>query len=107
MDGRLTGLDVRYAYAIAPCTIGGPNEHGPPFEGILIDALVKLDLRTGDLVGRWQAPAGYYLVSEPTFVPKIGSEAAEGDQGYLLVWVSSVAPSASAPASPPETADGN
>ena len=47
LDGRLVGRDAKYGYAITPCTIGGPNRYGPPFEGILIDGVVKLDLHTG------------------------------------------------------------
>ena len=91
LDQRLVGLDARYGYAIQPCTIGGPNTYGPPFEGILINAIVKLDLSTGALAGRWQAPEGYYLVSEPTFVPREGSAAGQGDNGYLVAYVSAAA----------------
>ena len=42
LDGRLTGHDAAYAYAITPATIGGPNRFGPPYEGILIDGVVKV-----------------------------------------------------------------
>jgi carotenoid cleavage dioxygenase-like enzyme len=87
LDGRLTGQDAKYGYAITPRTIGGPNRYGPPFEGILIDGVVKLDLRTGATAAKWTAPTGFYLVSEPTFVPRVGSEAGEGDEGYLIVFV--------------------
>jgi len=103
LDSRLVGLDARFAYAIAPCSIGGPNVYGPPNEGILINAVVKLDLHTGQVVARWQTPRGYYLVSEPTFLPKEGSDAADGDQGYLLVWVSTAGATAE---SPQEASDG-
>ena len=68
LDARLVGREARYGYAIQPCTIGGPNRYGPPNEGILIDGVVKLDLSSGAVADRWQAPAGYFLVSEPTFV---------------------------------------
>lgn len=91
LDGRLIGKDALYGYAITPSTIGGPVRYGPPFQGILIDGVVKLNLRTGKVAGRWQAPEGYFIVSEPTFVPRDGSEAGDGDEGYLLVWLSSAA----------------
>lgn len=64
------------------------------------------------MAARWQAPDGFYLVSEPTFVPKVGSEAGEGDEGYLLLWVSAASEEAVAEArggagrAVPEPADG-
>ena len=106
LDGRLVGRDAKYGYAITPCTIGGPNRYGPPFEGILIDGVVKLDLHTGATAAKWTAPAGFYLVSEPSFVPRIGSEAGDGDEGYLLVFVSAAAGSASARGEVREASDG-
>jgi len=86
LDPRLLGSDARFGFAIRPCSIGGPNRYGPPFEGILINAIVKYDLRTGNIVGEWTAPQDWFVVSEPTFVPKTGSDAGDGDRGYLLVY---------------------
>ena len=86
LDARLTGSDAKYGYGLTPCTIGGPNRYGPPFEGILIDGIVKLDLHTGDTAAKWTAPSGFYLVSEPSFVPRIGSVPGDGDEGYLLAF---------------------
>lgn len=106
MDARLVGRDARFAYAITPCTIGGVNRYGPPYEGILIDGVVKLDLRTGAVAGRWQVPKGYYLVSEPCFVPKLQSSPSEGDEGYLLVYVCAAAGSDQAAVEASEVADG-
>jgi carotenoid cleavage dioxygenase-like enzyme len=106
MDGRLVGRDARFAYAITPSTIGGVNRYGPPYEGILIDAVVKLDLRTGGVAGRWQAPEGFHLVSEPSFVPKLQSSTGEGDEGYLLVYVCAAAGSEQAAAEVSEVTDG-
>jgi len=90
IDERLTGRVARFGFAIAPCTVGGPNRYGPPFEGILIDGVVKLDMRTGEAAGEWRTPAGYYIVSEATFVPRVGSEPGDGDCGYLLVFATGV-----------------
>lgn len=98
VDGRLVGRDSQFGYAITPCTIGGPNRYGPPFQGILIDSIVKLDLHSGAVAGRWQAPNGFYLVSEPSFVPRLGTEAGSGDEGYLLVYVCAAAGSETAAA---------
>lgn len=107
LDPRLVGRNARYGYAIQPCTIGGPNRYGPPNEGILIDGVVKLDLNNGAVADRWQAPAGYFLVSEPTFVPRESSPAAEGDSGYLLVYVTAAASSPAAESVPGrESSDG-
>ena len=106
IDGRLTGRDARFGYAITPSTIGGKNRYGPPFEGILIDGIVKLDLHSGVVAGRWQAPRGFYLVSEPTFVPKLRSEAGRGDAGYLLVFVCAAKGEAAAAAGVVEATDG-
>lgn len=78
---RLHLGQARFGYAITPCSIGGPNRYGPPNEGILIDGVAKLDLRAGGVRARWQAPDGFYLVSEPTFVPKAGSAPGDGDAG--------------------------
>jgi len=86
IDARLTGRDARFGFGIRPNTIGGPNRYGPPFEGILINGVVKYDLRSGELRGDWTLPSGWHVVSECTFVPKIGSEAGDGDRGYLLVF---------------------
>ncbi|KAJ1493897.1 hypothetical protein T484DRAFT_1767139 [Baffinella frigidus] len=46
-----------------------------------------MDLQTGETKGRWDAPEHWFVVSEPTFVPKKGSSPGNGDQGYLLVWI--------------------
>mmetsp|Transcript_42478 Transcript_42478/g.137821 ORF Transcript_42478/g.137821 Transcript_42478/m.137821 type:complete len:379 (+) Transcript_42478:860-1996(+) len=100
LDGRLAGLEARFGYAITPCSIGGPNRYGPPHEGILIDGVAKLDLRAGGVRARWQAPDGFYLVSEPTFVPKAGSAPGDGDAGFLLVFVCAAAGSGEAEAAP-------
>ena len=91
LDARLTGSDAKYGYGLTPCTIRGPNRYGPPFEGILIDGIVKLDLHTGDTAAKWTAPSGFYLVSEPSFVPRIGSVPGDGDEGYLLAFVCAAA----------------
>ena len=99
LDPRAVGLDAPCAYAIRPRTIGGPNKYGPPEEGILIDALVKFDLRAthGDdaavadvdcVAAEWRAPEDFYVVSEPTFVPRDGGDV--GDGGYVLVFVTNV-----------------
>jgi len=106
LDGRLTGSDAKYGYGITPCTIGGPNRYGPPFEGILIDGIVKLDLHTGDTAAKWTAPKGFYLVSEPSFVPRVGSEAGDGDEGYLLAFVCAAAGSEGLEAEVSEASDG-
>ena len=45
----------------------------------------------GETAGKWTAPPGFYLVSEPTFVPRIGSVAGDGDEGYLLAFVCAAA----------------
>ena len=50
-------------------------------------SLVKLDLHTGATAAKWTAPKGFYLVSEPTFVPRVGSEVGDGDEGYLMVFI--------------------
>ena len=68
--------------------------------------VVKLDLHTGETAGRWQAPDGWHLVSEPTFVPRVGSTAADGDEGYLLVFVSSAARGSGVTAEGVEPGDG-
>ena len=64
--------------------------HGPPSEGILIDAVVKFDLENGNVASQWQTPEGWWLTSEPTFVPRITDDdpkpTTEGDDGYLLVF---------------------
>ena len=91
LDARLTGSDAKYGYGITPCTIGGPIRYGPPVESPLIDGIVKLDLHTGETAGKWTAPPGFYLVSEPSFVPRIGSVAGDGDEGYLLAFVCAAA----------------
>jgi hypothetical protein len=72
--------------------IGSFIRYGPPFEGILIDAVIKVDVRSGALAGTWSLPDGWYVVSECCFVPKLDSvggaqdDAADGDRGYLLVF---------------------
>lgn len=106
LDARLTGSDAKYGYGITPCTIGGPNRYGPPFEGILIDGIAKLDLHTGDTAARWTAPRGFYLVSEPSFVPRIGSVPGDGDEGYLLAFVCAAAGSEGLEAEVSEASDG-
>ena len=106
LDGRLTGSDAKYGFALTPCTIGGPNRYGPPFEGILIDGIAKLDLHTGDTAAKWTAPKGFCLVSEPSFVPRIGSMAGDGDEGYLLAFVCAAAGSDGLEAEVSEASDG-
>ena len=69
MDPRLVGLPARYAFAITPSTAGGPNRYGPPGEGILIDGVAKFDLTTGEQVDAWTTDDGWWITSEPTFVP--------------------------------------
>ena len=92
--------------------------HGPPFEGILIDGVAKLDLHAAAAgggaaaadaaVARWTCPEGWWVVSEPTLVPKTPAAggdddergaaaddvaaAGAGDEVYVLVFVSAVAP---------------
>ena len=99
IDPRCVGSAAPCAYAIRPVTIGGPNRYGPPAEGILIDAVVKFDLadlHDGDaatsdadcVAAEWVAPAGYFVVSEPSVVPKRGGR--PGDGAYVLVFVTNV-----------------
>ena len=99
IDPRCVGSAAPCAYAIRPRTIGGPNRYGPPAEGILIDAVVKFDLAdlhdddaaTSDadcVAAEWVAPAGYFVVSEPSVVPKRGGR--PGDGAYVLVFVTNV-----------------
>ena len=53
------------------------------------DGVAKMELATGRLAGRWTAPDGWWVVSEPTLVPKAGADdAGDGDAGYLLVFLS-------------------
>ena len=88
IDPRLVGSECKFGFCITPRTIGGPNRYGPPFEGILIDGVAKVDLQSGGLAAQWTAPEGWWVVSEATFVPKLGSAAGLGDEGYLLVFTS-------------------
>lgn len=106
VDGRMVGLDARYGYAITPSSAGGPNRYGPPFEGILIDGVVKMDLHDGRVASKWTAPDGFHLVSEPSFVPRLKSEPVEGDEGYILAFVCAAAGSAAASGEVQEAADG-
>ncbi len=91
LDPRAVGRPVACAYAIRPCTIGGPNRHGPPFEGILINGVVRYEVETGRLLGEWVAPEGWWVVSEAKVVPKLGSELGGGENVYLLVFCSRAA----------------
>lgn len=96
----------RWCYCLAPTSSGGPLGwgYGTPASGILIGGLVKLDLSTGALVGRHTLPAGQWCVSEPTFVARQRDNSGQGastagaagaeDDGYVLLVVSSVAPTA-------------
>ena len=87
-------------------TIGGPNRYGPPFEGILIDGVVKFEFGTGRTAGRWNAPQGWWICSEPTFVPKTDSSSvADGDDGYILVICTAAQRSAVGAAAPAEMAN--
>jgi carotenoid cleavage dioxygenase-like enzyme len=103
----VVGSQSRFGYAIRPKTIGGPNKFGPPYEGILIDGVCKLDLDSGEIAAQWTAPASWWVVSEATFVPSsspttttttsaAASAAASphtsagglraGDEGFLLLF---------------------
>ena len=93
VDPRCVGEDAPCYFAIAPRTIGGPNIYGPPSEGILIDRVVKFDLRgDGDdaFADAWTLPENFWLVSEPTVVPK--SDGRLGDGVWVLVFGTSTAP---------------
>ena len=92
VDPRCVGEDAPYCFAISPKTIGGPNIYGPPAEGILIDRVVKFDLRgDGDaFADAWTLPENFWLVSEPTIVPK--RDGRFGDGVWVLVFGTSTAP---------------
>ena len=107
LDPRLVGLKARYGYAITPCTAGGPNRFGPPGEGILINGVAKLDLQSGEQVAAWTTPDGWWVVSEPTFVPKTGASAVgDGDAGYLLFFCMQVEHANGEPLPDSERGDG-
>ena len=93
VDPRCVGADAPCYFAISPRTIGGPNIYGPPSEGILIDRVVKFDLRGGGddaFADAWTLPENFWLVSEPTVVPK--SDGRLGDGVWVLVFGTSTAP---------------
>ena len=92
MDPRCVGADAPCYFAISPRTIGGPNIYGPPSEGILIDRVVKFDLRGDDdaFADAWTLPENFWLVSEPTVVPK--SDGRLGDGVWVLAFGTSTAP---------------
>ena len=102
IDPRLVGQQTKFAYGITPRTAGAgpgglPNRFGPPGEGILIDGVAKFDLTTGEQVASWTTDAGYWITSEPTFVPKLGSTAGDGDAGYIFVFCTAVEPADGTP----------
>ena len=93
--------DCKFVWAITPCSAGGPLAHGynTPQQGILIDGIVQMNIRTGEILSRWQSPAlmtedgtpeleREYVVSEPTIVPKVG--ATDEDEAYILLIVSTI-----------------
>ena len=93
VDPRCVGQDAPCYFAISPRTIGGPNIYGPPSEGILIDRVVKFDLRGGGddaFADAWTLPENFWLVSEPTVVPK--SDGRLGDGVWVLAFGTSTAP---------------
>ena len=111
IDPRLVGQQTKFAYGITPRTAGAgpgglPNRFGPPGEGILIDGVAKFDLTTGEQVASWTTDAGYWITSEPTFVPKLGSTAGDGDAGYIFVFCTAVEPADGTPLTGAERGDG-
>ena len=63
-----------------PATSPGVDPRGWLGAGVLFDGVVKMDLQTGEVTGRWDCPPGWFVVSEPTFVAKQDSSAGDGDQ---------------------------
>ena len=90
IDERCATSKVKECYAVGVQSIGGPLRlYKTPGEGILIDRVVKFALtddthegvQRGDVLGRFKLPPGFYGVTEPTIVPKMGNE----NECYVVV----------------------
>jgi Lignostilbene-alpha,beta-dioxygenase and related enzymes len=99
IDDRFIGQNVKDCYAIGVKSIGGPLEmYKTPMEGISIDRILKFSLmddkengiRKGDVIGRFHFPKGWYGVTEPTIVPKVGGE--DGAKGCYMVAIATYVP---------------
>ena len=68
--------------------------HRSPQESPRFDRLVKVDLERGGVADMYCFPPSQLLVTEPTFVPKVGkgdpSQGGVEDDGYVIIVVSRV-----------------
>ena len=85
----VTGQKISAAYGLVSTSIGGPLlDFKTPSGGVLLGAAVKMALEddaesgviAGDVLGRFDLPKGWHLVSEPTAVTKTG-----GDSQYVFL----------------------
>ena len=84
-----TGKVNQFLYAIAPYACGGPvKDYSTPRETLIFKSLAKLDMHSGEVLTTLWMPEDQYLVSEPTFVNKVGGKSE--DDGYLLCISSTV-----------------
>jgi carotenoid cleavage dioxygenase len=97
IDERFTGRNAKDCYTVGVKSIGGPlRMYKTPMEGILIDRILKFSLmddaengiRKGDVIGRFHFPEGWYGVTEPTIVPKVG----DGNKGCYMVAIATHVP---------------
>ena len=96
IDDRFHSKQADSVYSLGVYSIGSPlRVYASPQEGIVLDSIVKQSLvdvpekgiKKGDVTGRFTAPDGYYVVTEPSLVPK------EGDSsGVYMVVVATQVP---------------
>ena len=74
------GQPMGAVYGLVATTIGGPLHFKTPQVGVVLDGITKLALEAdaaknvakGDVLGQYDLPSGWHMISEPTIVSKTG-----------------------------------
>ena len=81
VNEKYHGQECSATYCLRTRSVGGPlHVYQLPRIGATFDSVIKLaamdakDHNKGDLIGKFQMPSDWYLVTEPTVVPKHGRE---------------------------------
>lgn len=92
IDPAAIGRKADRVFAMQAASYGGPVKwFKSPHQGAIFDSLVALSLDDGRVIDRYDLPPHNYLVSEPTFLPRIGRTASS--DGYILLVTTRVPPS--------------
>eukprot|EP00578_Thalassiosira_sp_NH16_P026580 CAMPEP_0181087486 /NCGR_PEP_ID=MMETSP1071-20121207/6296_1 /TAXON_ID=35127 /ORGANISM="Thalassiosira sp., Strain NH16" /LENGTH=590 /DNA_ID=CAMNT_0023169373 /DNA_START=2850 /DNA_END=4622 /DNA_ORIENTATION=+ len=94
VEDAVVGTKADAVYGLVTTSIGGPLlQFSTPQSAVLLDAVIKFALEDGDVhgkgdvVGRYDLPPGWHMVSEPTVLSKT-----TGEGSYVLVLATFVPP---------------